>query len=505
MRTCDVLISGTGIAGLSLAIHLIEQQKDIKIILLSKDDSYVTNTSMAQGGIATVCNQFTDSFEQHIQDTIKAGQGKCNNKIVKMVVNQAPFRLNELISWGALFDIGNDGHFDLALEGGHSQRRVVHHKDKTGKHIQEVLEAKVFKSSNIEVITNAFCVDILTANDSEESEAIGLSYMLKSSSEVKCIYAKVTVLATGGSGQLFEFTSNPESATGDGVAMAYRVGAAIKNMQYIQFHPTALFEKDKSNLFLISEAVRGFGAHLVNSKEERFVFNYDARGELATRDLISMAIFKEINKSSEKFVYLDFRHLDQETFKNQFPTIYERFILSDLHPNRDLIPVVPVAHYQCGGIEVNEHGQASLKNLYAIGECSYTGLHGTNRLASNSLLEALVYAYNASKQIVLDINKIHQKFPIHQNKRVEFYEIIFPKVLNDIMNQVKSIMTFNVLHGSLNEKMQVLTQLMKIYTDLMECVNYYHRCQNCCKLENMLQTAMIIVNQSTYNLSLDIK
>lgn len=503
MKTCDVLISGTGIAGLSIAIHLIELQPDLQIIVLSKNDARLTNTSLAQGGIAAVCNRLTDSFEQHIQDTLAAGRGKCNAKVVEMVIKQAPQRLNELIKWGAVFDTEKDGQLALALEGGHSHNRVVHYKDQTGWHIQEVLWNRIKNEANIEVIPNAFCVDVITNRDSDENEAIGMSYMLESQSELKIIYAKTTVLATGGSGQLFAFTSNPTIATGDGVAMAFRAGATISDMQYIQFHPTAFYEKDKSNLFLISEAVRGFGGYVVNSQGKRFLFNSDIRGELATRDIVTAAIFEELNHSSESFVYLDLRHLNQDEFKDHFPTIYERFISSGLHPEKDLVPIVPVAHYQCGGITVNEYGQTSVKNLYALGECSCTGLHGANRLASNSLLEALVYSFNAAQQIVTSIYGIEQKFSCTQLIEFESPVIIDSAILNELKEQVRSIMTYQVLQGSQEDKMKVLTQLIKIHTDLMECVDYYYRCQNCCELENMLQTAMIIVNQSSIALHLE--
>jgi L-aspartate oxidase len=243
MKTCDVLISGTGIAGLTLALHLIEKQPDIKIIILSKSDPQLTNTSLAQGGIATVYNQITDSFEQHIQDTLNAGQGKCNKKVVEMVIKQAPQRLNELMQWGAEFDVDPKGVLDMALEGGHSQNRVVHFKDKTGWHIQTVLWKKILAETNIEVIANAFCVDVITDDRTDEKQAIGMTYMLHEQSEEQQIFANAIVLATGGSGQLFAFTSNSDVATGDGVAMAYRAGATITDMQYIQFHPTALYEK----------------------------------------------------------------------------------------------------------------------------------------------------------------------------------------------------------------------------------------------------------------------
>lgn len=503
MKTCDVIISGTGIAGLSLALHLIEKKPDLKIIIFSKSEPQLTNTSLAQGGIATVYNQMTDSFEQHIQDTLNAGQGKCDKKVVEMVIKQAPQRLIELMQWGANFDLNAKGALDMALEGGHSQNRVVHYKDKTGWHIQTILWENILAEKNIEVIANAFCVDVIIDDTTEDKQALGMTYMLKEVSEEHQIFANTIVLATGGSGQIFEFTSNSEIATGDGVAMAYRAGATISDMQYMQFHPTALYEKGKSNLFLISEAVRGFGGYLLNAKGKRFLFDYDVRGELATRDIVSKAITKEIKQGKEDFVYMDVRHIDVVDFQNHFPTIYSKFKELGYNPETDLIPIVPVAHYQCGGIEVNEFGQTDVKNLYAIGECSCTGLHGANRLASNSLLEALVYSYNASLQIIMDSNTKIQNKTFIQNRAVASHEIICPTVLLNFKNQVKQLMTYEVLHGSQDFKMKALTQLMKIHTDLMECVDYNYRCRNCCELENMLQTAMIIINQSSIALNLE--
>ena len=380
---------------------------------------------------------------------------------------------------------------------------MVHFKDKTGWHIQTVLWKKILAETNIEVIANAFCVDVITDDRTDEKQAIGMTYMLHEQPEEQQIFANAIVLATGGSGQLFAFTSNSDVATGDGVAMAYRTGATITDMQYIQFHPTALYEKGKSNLFLISEAVRGFGAYLLNSSGKRFLFDYDIRGELATRDIVSEAITKEIKQAKEDFVCLDIRHLDVLDFQNHFPTIYSKFKELGYNPETDLIPIVPVAHYQCGGIAVNEFGQTDVKNLYALGECSCTGLHGANRLASNSLLEALVYSYNSSLQIILEFNKMIPNETTIQSRTVASHEIICPTVVSNFKNQVKHLMTYEVLHGSQEEKMKALTQLIKIHTDLMECLDYYYRCRNCCELENMLQTAMIIINQSSVALHLE--
>lgn len=497
MKSCDVLISGTGIAGLSLAIQLIEKQPALKIILLTKNEPEETNTSLAQGGIATVCNRLTDSFEEHIQDTLNAGQGKCKIDVVEMVVKQAPHRLNELIKWGAEFDSLTNGQLATALEGGHSHPRVIHHKDKTGWHIQKVLWSKIEAAPNVEVISHAFAVDLLLQDEEKEKKkVIGMSYLKGSDSIIHHVFAHTVVLATGGSGQVFQYTSNPVNATGDGVAMAYRAGANIKELHYVQFHPTALFEESKSNLFLISEAIRGYGGHVINQKEERFLFRYDTRGELATRDIVSNAILDEIKINQHSCAYLDLRHLDQQDFRNHFPTIYDQFVKVGLNPAFDLIPIIPVAHYQCGGIEVDKNGKTTLTNLYALGECAYTGLHGANRLASNSLLEALVFAFNTSNEIVKSNQTSIKSTKVKSEKEVETFEIIDSSVIDVFKNNVKNLMNYKTLNASFEEKQIVIKKLTKIHFDLLECVDYYFRCRNCIELENMLEVALIMMHQS---------
>lgn len=500
MKSCDVLISGTGIAGLSLAIQLIEKQPEIKIIFLTKNNPNDTNTSLAQGGIATVCNRLTDSFEEHIQDTLRAGQGKCNLEIVERVVKQAPQRLNELIKWGAEFDSLPNGQLATALEGGHSHPRVIHHKDKTGLHIQKVLWAKIEAAPNVEVIAHAFAVDLLLSEEvNEQKKVIGISYLKESDTFFHYLFAQTVVMATGGCGQVFQFTSNPIIATADGVAMAFRAGANIKEMQYIQFHPTAFYEKDKSNLFLISEAVRGFGGYVVNQNGERFLFQYDERGELATRDIVSHAILHHLQQTHQSCAYLDLRHLNQMDFKNHFPTIYAQFIKSALNPAVHLIPIIPAAHYQCGGIEVDQNGKTSLPNLYALGECSNTGLHGANRLASNSLLEAIVFAFNAANEISKLKQTPIKPYLFKSEKKVNSYEVIDSLVIDIFKTEVKSIMNFQTLNASRDEKEEVINKLTKIHFDLIECVGYYFRCRNCIELENMLETAILIMKHSLAN------
>ncbi len=406
MKKTDILIIGSGIAGLFFAIKMAKKRPDLSIAIMTKEKAQNSNTQMAQGGIAVVTDHIEDSFEQHIQDTIQSGGGLCDEEIVRMVINQAPDRLKELIDIGVSFDKDKSGIWNLGLEGGHSQHRILHHKDMSGAEIEKKLINTISQLCNIILLENHLVIDINTKKNKGNPSCIGAFYCDKINNKIKYIQAKTIVLSTGGCGQLFKNTTNPEIATGDGIAIASRAGALIKDIQYIQFHPTALYEGDKNPFFLISEAVRGFGAHIVNDDKKRFIFKYDTRGELATRDIVSQAISEEMETSEKQHVYLDCRHLDFEEFYTHFPSITDYCNIIGLNPKTDLIPIVPVAHYQCGGINVNKNSETNIKNLYAIGECSRTGLHGKNRLASNSLLEALVFAHQASNQIEKTINGV---------------------------------------------------------------------------------------------------
>lgn len=406
MEKLDILIVGSGIAGLFCAIKTAEQNPNLSIVIMTKKRAEDTNTYFAQGGIAVVTDLINDSFEKHIEDTLKSGNGGCDEKIVNMVVRQGPERINELMALGTSFDINEEGNWDLGLEGGHSQNRILHHKDISGSEIEIKLLQKIQKLPNVKLLEDHFVIDITTENSDGEKHCSGAFYFERGSNRIKYVRAKSIVLSTGGSGQVFQNTTNPEIATGDGVAIAHRAGAIIEDMQYVQFHPTALYEKDKNPSFLISEAVRGFGAYIINCEGKRFVFKSDIRGELATRDIVSQAIIKEIQESGKEYVYLDCRHINSTEFNNHFPSITKYCKSIGLSPEKDLIPIVPVAHYQCGGIKVNENGETNIKNLYAIGECARTGLHGKNRLASNSLLEALVFAHQSSECINRRINSV---------------------------------------------------------------------------------------------------
>ncbi|AWK06188.1 L-aspartate oxidase [Flavobacterium crocinum] len=399
MLTTDILIIGSGISGLFFAMKTAQKRPDLSIVIMTKEAARNTNTQLAQGGIAVVTDLIKDSFNKHIHDTLRSGGGLCDREIVNMVITQAPERLKELIEIGTSFDKDEKGRWNLGLEGGHSQHRILHHKDSSGLEIERKLLKIIRKMPNIELWENHMVIDLNTETRKNKTTCTGVFFYDKKHNRIKYIRTRTVVLSTGGCGQLFENTTNPKIATGDGLAMAARAGAEIVDMQYIQFHPTALYTSKENPLFLISEAVRGFGAHIVNEDKKRFLFKYDIRGELATRDMVSSAISKELRLSGKDHVYLDCRHLNKAEFYANFPIIAAHCNELGIKPEKDLIPIVPAAHYQCGGIKVDQNGTTAIPNLYAIGECARTGLHGKNRLASNSLLEALVFAHQASENV----------------------------------------------------------------------------------------------------------
>ncbi len=414
----DVLIIGSGIAGLFTALK-ISSFSDV--VLVTKKDKNESNTNYAQGGIASVISK-DDSFDKHINDTIVAGAGLCNEEIVKIVVQEGPQRIKDLIDIGTNFS-QEKGNLDLALEGGHSVPRIVHSKDLTGKEIESALINKVNSLKNIQVIENTLAIDLITEHNIEKLKSSNLdnrncwgAYVLDvNNSNVIKICAKATVLATGGLGQVYQHTTNPRIATGDGIAMAYRSGAKISNMELIQFHPTSLFRQSKDffgeQSFLISEAVRGFGAKLRTRKGNEFMVQYDSRKELAPRDIVARAIDSELKKSGEEFVYLDITHKKSVDIKNHFPNIFNYCIELGIDITKEQIPVVPAAHYSCGGVMVDEFSRTSLRGLYACGEVAMTGVHGANRLASNSLLEAVVFADRTAKNLKLFVKDQKTKFP----------------------------------------------------------------------------------------------
>ena len=389
---CDYLIIGSGIAGLSFALRASLWGQ---VVIVTKKREVDTATNLAQGGIAAVLDK-SDSLEEHINDTLCAGDDLCDYETVRNVVSRGRARVEDLITYGVPF-VKDDRTGDLSLgkEGGHSRRRVAHAYDLTGKEIENALLYNVKMSKNIIMLENSVAVDLLVRNTKKGLLCFG-AYVMSGHKHVEPFIANVTVLCTGGAGKVYLYTSNPDIATGDGVAMAARAGAKVANMEFVQFHPTCLFHPTAKN-FLISEAVRGEGAILIDGRGNRFMTKYDARGELATRDMVARSIDKELKESGEDCVFLDISHKSSDFVRNRFPAIYKKCMEYGIDMTEEPIPVVPAAHYLCGGVLVDEWGNTSMKGLMALGETSCTGLHGANRLASNSLLEAVVYAERAAK------------------------------------------------------------------------------------------------------------
>lgn len=415
MRETDFLVIGSGIAGLTYALKVADQFPDMKVTVITKASADETNTKYAQGGIAVVNDLENDSFEKHIEDTLIAGDGLCNEKVVEIVVKEGPERVQEIIDWGARFDKETDGDYKRGKEGGHSESRILHHKDVTGREMERALIAAVARQQNIEFVKHCFVIDLITQHhlgylvtkSTPDIECYGVYVLNLHTNEVEKIHAKVTVLATGGNGQVYRTTTNPSIATGDGIAMYYRAKGRIENMEFIQFHPTALYEPGTGGqAFLITEAVRGDGGILRNKAGEAFMEKYDPRKDLAPRDIVARAIDSEMKRTGTEHVWLDCRHFSKENFIEHFPNIYEKCLSIGIDVSKQMIPVAPAAHYSCGGVKTDEWGRSSIRNLYACGECASTGLHGANRLASNSLLEAMVFAHRCYLDSAEKINTI---------------------------------------------------------------------------------------------------
>jgi|TARA_B110000438_G_scaffold299474_1_gene349700 L-aspartate oxidase len=400
----DVLVIGSGIAGLSFALKVAAQGH--KVAILTKKNRAESNTNYAQGGIAAVTSS-SDDFELHVNDTLTAGDGLCDETVVRAIIGEAPERVQELIDLGVEFSQLDDGRVSLHREGGHSKRRILHVKDITGRAIENALLAGIEASRNITLFEHTLAIDLITSRklalggfpvSSDAEGVVGLYALNRVSGNVETFSAPAVLLATGGVGQIYPYTTNPAIATGDGLAMAYRAGAEIRNLECIQFHPTALYSPDGSR-FLISEAVRGEGAILRNFAGETFMDRYDERKELAPRDIVARAIDSQMKKSGSPHVWLDITHRSEEELKDIFPNIFKACAKQGLNMATDKIPVVPAMHYLCGGVKINLDGATEIPGLYACGEVSCSGLHGANRLASNSLLEAVVLANRAARSI----------------------------------------------------------------------------------------------------------
>lgn len=493
MIQTNYLIIGSGVAGLTLAIKLAERFPDKKITLITKSNDDESNTKYAQGGIAVVTNKSDDSYQKHIQDTLTCGDGLCDEKVVTMVISQGPHRLKELIEWGTQFDKSPNGDFDLGKEGGHSQNRVVHHKDQTGHEIERAILKQAHQKENLSILDHHFALDLITL----ENCCFGANVFNQKTQEIITYQSDFTVLATGGIGHLYGHTTNPVIATGDGIAMASRAGALIKDMEFIQFHPTALYTPNTESKFLISEAVRGFGAYLRTKGGIRFMLNYDPRGELASRDIVSQSIDLELKKSGEEHVYLDCTHLEIDAFKKHFPMIYTHCKNLGIDISKDWIPVVPAQHYLCGGIVVDLKGRTTVPNLFACGECSRTGLHGANRLASNSLLEALVYSdvifhYLAEAKPTqrATLSKNH-----HLNSKNK------PEINTEYISETKAYVQLLMRQNAgivryqkeLLDTSKILVQLQK---EIEEKIKIHPINTSLCELNNMITIGILIIQQS---------
>lgn len=494
MEQIPYIIVGSGVAGLTLAIKLSEQFPERQICMVTKSSKEESNTKYAQGGIAVVMNHLEDSYEKHIEDTLICGDGLCNPRVVEMVVKDGPTRVRELMEWGAQFDINFQGQLDLGREGGHSKNRVVHHKDQTGFEIERTILEQAKSRKNIEILEYHCAVDLIV----EDSRCIGVIVFNEHTSDVEVLYAQNTILATGGIGQVYGHTTNPSIATGDGIAMAHRAGAVLKDMEFIQFHPTALYNPGGGTTFLISEAVRGFGAYLRTKKGERFMLHYDARGDLASRDIVSQSIEKELKKSGDDCVYIDATHLNSEAFKKHFPMIYEQCGKLGITIEKDWIPVAPSQHYLCGGIAVDVNGKSSIANLYACGECSYTGLHGANRLASNSLLEALVYSH----RIYLDLctqkldklpHNLHYSLVSNAQKTKTMEEVYLQNLklkMQRIVMQSAGIIRNNTT------LLQAKLQLEQWLAEMSSLEQEYQISKTALELKNCITVALLILDFS---------
>ena len=508
MILTDLLVIGSGISGLTYAIKTAEKNPHASVTIVTKESIHHGNTRWAQGGVAIVTDFEKDSLDRHINDTIEAGDGVCDEKVVRFVVEQGIDRLNDLLAWGAQFDRDQDGNFNLGKEGGHSNFRIIHHKDITGFEIQRTLVEKIKTFSNIRILEDHLAIDLITdhhikpSRKAENLFCYGAYIYSKETKSISTISSKITVLATGGAGQVYQYTTNPSGATGDGIGLAYRAKARIKNMQYVQFHPTALFgDVESDRAFLISEAVRGAGAKLMVKDGQSFLNKYDDREELASRDIVARAIDNELKIRGQDYVLLDCTHMDQEEFIRHFPNIYDKCLSIGINPLEKKIPVVPAAHYHCGGIEIDKFGQTSINHLFAIGECACSGLHGANRLASNSLLEGLVFGHRACTKSseLLDTKSfgtnIYQEIPDWNDEGMHLPdEMVLVRYLK---NELKFMMSDLVGIVRTDNRLKLARQKEnEIYLSIKELYDISILSPQLLELRNLTSVAHLIIDQS---------
>lgn len=507
MKKVDVLVIGAGVAGLTFAIKMAERHPSKSICVLTKTSPGESNTRYAQGGVAAVWDDDKDSYQKHIEDTLDAGDGLCDLDIVEIVVKEGPVRVKELIEWGARFDKDKSGSlYDLGREGGHSENRILHYKDLTGWEIQRALLEKAEQLPNLELLDHYFAIDIITQHHlgrwvtrlTTDIECYGCYALNRQTDEIDTILAKATVMASGGAGQVYKATTNPVIATGDGIAMVYRAKGRVENMEFIQFHPTALYNPAGENPdFLVSEAVRGFGAILKTAEGEEFMYKYDPRKSLAPRDIVARAIDNEMKQRGTEHMYLDCRHLDKEEFVKHFPTIYNKCLSLGVDPMKDMIPVVPACHYTCGGIETDEVGHSSIRNLYACGECTSTGLHGANRLASNSLLEGLVFGHRIFLELSKQIDNLTWKEGLPAWNTEGTSDPKEMVLITQSLKELKEIMSsyVGIVRTDVRLK-RAFARLHLLYVETEDLYNSTTISPQLCELRNLITNAYLITRSA---------
>lgn len=497
----DFLVIGSGVAALSYALQVAPYGK---VTIVTKSTLGNTNTSKAQGGIAAVITGNEEQIISHINDTMVCGSQRSCPEVVEKVVRGAATAINELIGWGVEFDTCGEGNFTLAREGGHSEHRILHNNDLTGLEIQNRLIERVNAHPNIEVREHHFAVDLLTQHHLGKlvkrtmpgTECYGAYVLDINKGSVYTLRARVTVVATGGIGNIYHTSTNPIIATGDGVAMVHRAKGHITDMEFVQFHPTSLYEPGERPSFLISEAVRGFGALLRDKRGREFMAKYHPMGALAPRDVVARSIDNELKISGDEYVYLDVTHKDAEDIVNHFPNIHKKCLSLGIDITREMIPVRPAAHYLCGGVDVDLNGESSIKRLYAIGEVARTGLHGANRLASNSLLEAVVYARAAAKDST-------QKF--HSAKMPEIPDWDFRGtthteemvLITQSIKEMQQVMSYYV--GIVRSNIRLERALHRLQTIYEETEHLYRRSVvsvPLCELRNMVEVSYLVIKQA---------
>ena len=498
----DYLVIGSGIAGMSFALKVAESGR---VALICKATLEEANTALAQGGVASVTNLAVDDFEKHIHDTMVAGDWLSDPEAVEQVVKGAPAQIKELIKWGVDFDKNDKGEFDLHREGGHSEFRILHHADNTGFEIQDSLIKDVRSNPNIDIFENHFAIEIITQHHlgkivtrrTPDIACYGAYVLNEGTGEVDTFLSKVTVMATGGVGAVYQTTTNPLVATGDGIAMVYRAKGTVKDMEFIQFHPTALFHPGDRPSFLITEAMRGYGAVLRNLRGEEFMHKYDPRLSLAPRDIVARAIDSEMKLHGDDHVYLDVTHKDAEETRRHFPNIYRHCLDLGIDITKDYIPVAPAAHYLCGGIAVDKNGQSSIDRLYALGECSCTGLHGGNRLASNSLIEAVVYADAAARHAMNRIGGLdfRNDVPVWNDEGTRHPEEMV--LITQSMREVNQIMGAYVGIVRSNLRLdRAWNRLDILYEETEKLFKCSKASREICELRNIINVGYLIMRQA---------